>query len=358
MKLPLQKERIPVKQILLFGLMPSFLKIIIYKIRGFKIGSNVNIGYGSVIISKDVIIKDNVQIGFFSVIKAKKIEIGEYSSIASLCFIDTEYFKIGKDTRIREQVKVGGIKTPDSELIVGDRCLINHSTFLNTTMPIVIGNDSAIGGHSLLFTHSSWLSKLDGFPVKFGPIKIGNNVWLSWQTFITASVEIGDDVIVQPNAVVSKNIPDNSIFTSLQNRIIPNILYKPVTFESKMQMIKQIVKDFLDYMEYQGIKVNNENGIAFCLIDRINYRIIIQEDEKVEFSSNYCSILLTFKESNNLIGKISNKDMVLSFIEKTRRGSNLLGEELINFFSRYGIRFKRKVLKIYLFLNSIYCNSN
>lgn len=101
MKLPLQKGRIPLKQIILFGLLPSFLKIFIYKLKGFKISSNVKIGFGSIILSKDVVIKNNVQIGHFSVIMAKKIEIGSYSSIASFCFVDTGYFRVGRDTRIR-----------------------------------------------------------------------------------------------------------------------------------------------------------------------------------------------------------------------------------------------------------------
>lgn len=341
MKLPLQKNRIPVTQILLYGLIPSFMKKIVYRMKGFKIGSNVNMGFGSIIIAKDVVIGNNVQIGMLTIIKARKIEIGEYSSIASFCNIDTEYLKIGKDTRIREQVSVGGLKTPSSKLIVGDRCLINHFAFLNTSMPIIIGNDSSIGGRSLLFTHSSWLSQLEGYPVKLSPIKIGNNVWISWQCFITAGVEIGDYVVVQPNVVVYKNIPSNSIFTSLQNRIIPNTFYQPVADEKKTQIIKQIVHDFIEYMEYHGAKINIKNESAFCLNNNINYRIIVQEDEKVELSSNYYNVLLAIKNSNNLVGKINNKDMVLSIEEKTRRGSNLLGEELVKFFSRSGIRFNR-----------------
>ena len=240
MKLPLLKERIPLKQILLFGFLPSFIKIILYKLKGYKIGHNVKIGFGSIIIAKDVDIKKNVQIGFLSIIQAKRIEIDEFTTIASFCFIDTGYLKIGKDTRIREQVKVGILKSPESKLIIGDRCLINQAVLLNTTRPIIIGNDSAIGGHSFLFTHSSWLSQLEGFPVKFEPIKIGDYVWISWRTFINPGVEIGDYSLIQPNAVVSKNIPPNSIFISAQNRVIPNNIYPKFPIEQKKTIIKKL----------------------------------------------------------------------------------------------------------------------
>ena len=342
MKLPLQKERIPLKQIILYGFLPSFLKIFIYKLKGFKIGSKVRIGFGSIIIAKDVVIKNNVQIGFLSIIQARKIEIDEYTSIASFCYFDTEYLKIGKDTRIREQVKVGVLKTPESKLIIGDRCLINQSVLLNTTKPIIIGNDSAIGGHSFLFTHSSWLSQLEGFPVKFEPIKIGDYVWISWKTFITPGVEIGDYSLVQPNAVVSKNVPANSIFTNAQNRIIPNTFYPSVSLEKKKQLVRQIVNDFIEYMRYEGLEVYTENSGMSCSIDHHNYRIILQESETVEMSPAYNNILLAFQDSENIIVGLRNKDMLMDFNNKNRYGTNLLGEELIKFFSRYGVRFSRK----------------
>ena len=341
MKLPLQQKRIPVKQIILYGFLPSFLKKIIYRLKGYKIGSNVTIGFGSIIIGKDVIIDDNVEIGFLSIVKSKKVKIGECSSIASLCFIDTDCLNIGKDTTVRELVSVHGLKTPESGLIIGDRCLIGQSVLLDTTMPIIMGNDCGIGGRSMLFTHSSRLSQLEGFPVKFGHIKLGNNVWISWNSFIRSGVEIGDNVVVQPNVEVFKSIPPNSIFIGRENRIVPNFFYKPVASEKKAQIVKRIVNDFVKYMEYEGLRGIKSNGTVSCSINNYNYRIIVQEDEEVEFLSDDRNILLSVNGTNTVKGKIRNTDMVLSFEKKTRYGSNLLGEELVDFFSRYGIRFVR-----------------
>ena len=342
MKLPLNKERIPIKQIILFGLLPSFLKILIYKLKGFKIGKNVTIGFGSIIVAKEVEIKKNVQIGFLSILQADKIEIDEYTSIASFCFVETGYLKIGKDTRIREQVKVGILKSPESKLIIGDRCLINQSVLLNTTRPIIIGDDSAVGGHSFLFTHSSWLSQLDGFPVKFEPIKIGNYVWISWKTFINPGVEIGDYSLIQPNAVVSKNVPANSIYTGIQNRIIPNTFYPNVSVQEKKLIVRQILNDFIEYMRYEGLEVNTDNGSLSCSIDHFKYSIVIKESENVDLKSSNYNITLSFLDSDNIIGKLNDRDMLMDFNNKNRYGTNLLGEELIKFFSRYGIRFNRK----------------
>ena len=59
----IKRKKIPVKEIILIGFLPSFLKKIIYKLKGYKIGKNVSFGIGSVIIGKDVTIGDNSSFG-------------------------------------------------------------------------------------------------------------------------------------------------------------------------------------------------------------------------------------------------------------------------------------------------------
>ena len=74
----IKKTKIPVKEIILIGFLPSFLKKIVYKIRGYKIGKNVSFGIGSVIIGNKVIIGDNSSFGLISVVRANVIEIGRF----------------------------------------------------------------------------------------------------------------------------------------------------------------------------------------------------------------------------------------------------------------------------------------
>jgi len=124
-----------------------------------------------------------------------------------LSMIDTEKIIIGDDSRINENVIVGGIKTPESMLKLGKRVIIMEYSFINPTKPIILGDDTGIGGHCLLFTHGSWLPQLDGFPVTFAPITMGKKVWLPWRVFIMPGVEIGEGAIVAMGAVVTKNVP-------------------------------------------------------------------------------------------------------------------------------------------------------
>ena len=81
MKTLIKKNRIPVKQMLLIGFLPSFLKILYYKSKGYKFGENVSIGLGTVIVGKNVEIQSNTSIGMMTVVRAKSIKIDRFVKI-------------------------------------------------------------------------------------------------------------------------------------------------------------------------------------------------------------------------------------------------------------------------------------
>ncbi|WP_032599622.1 DapH/DapD/GlmU-related protein, partial [Bacteroides fragilis] len=56
-----------------------------------------------------------------------------------------------------------------------------------------------------------------------GPVVIGNNVWIGEGASILPNVTIGDNSIVAAHAVVTKNIPANSIAVGCPARIIRTI---------------------------------------------------------------------------------------------------------------------------------------
>ena len=69
-----------------------------------------------------------------------------------MVFFDVRAFEIGDDAKINEQVYAGGPMLPESFLKLGKRTIVMQFSFLNPTKPLVIGDDTGIGGHCLLFT--------------------------------------------------------------------------------------------------------------------------------------------------------------------------------------------------------------
>lgn len=57
----------------------------------------------------------------------------------------------------------------------------------------------------------------------FGPISIGNNVFIGNNVIILPGVTVGDNVVIGAGAVVTKNIPSNSVCAGVPARVIKTI---------------------------------------------------------------------------------------------------------------------------------------
>lgn len=339
----IKKKKIPVKEIIIIGFLPSFIKKIIYRLRGFKIGKNVSFGFGSVIIGKNVSIGDNSSFGLVSVVRANKIQIGRHVVIGALTMVDTEKFIIDDDSRINEKVIVGGIKTPESMLKIGKRAIIMEYSFINPTKPIIIGDDTGIGGHCLLFTHGSWLSQLDGFPVTFAPITLGDRVWLPWRVFIMPGVKIGNEVVIGANSMVSKNLPSNVLAAGSPAKVILEDYPKKISEEKRLEIFNQIIFDFIGYLEFNGFEISFEK-IGVNKLIKVNKKMkeheifIVYDNYKYAFSTTNNLLISDLVENNVLL---KNNSMLLNLKTKQRVGSSIIGEEFTKFLSRYGVRFNR-----------------
>lgn len=312
---------------------------------GYKIGKNVSIGFGSVLIGETVEIKANSKIGFFSIIQCKKILIGRYVKIGSFVYIDTEDLEIGEDSRICENVYAAGLTTPESKLKLGKRCSILQFSFLNPTKPIIFGDDSGIGGCCKLFTHGSYLSKLEGYPVAFAPITIGNNVWIPWNVFILPGVTIGNNVVIGASSHITRNIPSNCIAAGNPAKIKVKKFPLAVSDQEKKEMVKNILEEFIRYLTYHDMKIEKKespNGVLTLIIANKHQLIYCDGYAQIPFLCNDNVLVLNDKINSNDIYKDNNKiKMIISISDKERIGISDVGEEFYRFLSRYGIRCDR-----------------
>src|SRR5258708_11252418 len=171
------KERLPWRHLVMFGWMPSPLKVWCYRhLLGYRIGRGVRLGFGSVIVGEEVTIGERVEIGFLTIVRGRRISIGRHTQIGATSYVLCETIEIGEDAKINEQVFVGAPMLPESLFRLGSRTIVMQMSFLNPTKHLIIGSDTAIGGHCLIFTHSSWRNVLDGYPVAFDGVTLGTSV--------------------------------------------------------------------------------------------------------------------------------------------------------------------------------------
>jgi acetyltransferase-like isoleucine patch superfamily enzyme len=357
----IEKKRIPVKDILLYGLWPRLLKNIIYRLKGYRIGKKVKIGFGSVIIGDEISIGDETTIGFFTIIRGKQINIGSHVSIGSITFIDTPYVKIGSGTKINEQVFVGGLQYPDSKFIVGRNCQIMQMCFINPAKSIVIGDDSGIGGDSLIFGHTSWLSKFEGYDVDFDDVEIGNSVSLAWRVFVLPGSKIGDGSVVGANSLVHRTIPPKSMAVGFPARVVRKQPDFPreLTREDKANILEHIIQDMLDFFLGHEIgckRINDETLIvsrhkkSFFGQRTDSWRIHIIKQRLSETvpaeGGMECDVLISLEEIPFIFKQFCSRNQVFWIdIEKKEQADmdDVLGNEIVSFLKRYGVRLNRVV---------------
>ena len=311
-----------------------------FKIKGYKIGKNVKFSFGSIIIGKNVKIGDNVSLGFFSVIRADFAEINSNVRIGPFTILDCLDIKLGKDTVINNNVVIGGLFSIYSSFRTGERVKIGQNSFINTTRPVEIGDDSGIGGNNQIFTHGSWLSAMEGFPVSFGSVKIGKQVWLAWNVFIMPGVSLGDRVVVNACSMVTKSFRSNLLISGLPAKIIINDYPNEISNDRKDEVFKNILNEFILYLEYHKYEVKkNENNNVFSIFLRNNLksRIIINDENYIEPDNLNDDLLIKFDSAYNK----SDFCMIIDLYKYQRIGTSKIGEEFIRFISGYGIRLQR-----------------
>ena len=346
------KSRMPWGHLLALGWLPSPLKVLAYRwLLGYRIGRGVKIAVGAVVSGRSVDIGDHVEIGLLAIVQGRSIRIGRYSSVGMLSYLSCEVIEIGEDAKIREQVWVGGPQLPESRFVLGSRTIILQLTSINPTKPVIIGDDTGIGGHCLIFTHGAWSSALDGYPVTYQPVTLGKSVWLPWRVFVMPGSTIGDGSVIGANSLVSGNIPPGSLAVGSPAKVIRSApeFPKTPTPEERGKLVKEIIAEFERYLEYNGVTVSREDSTRVYRYrkgeERLHWRTGGMPSPRV---MNARDTVLT--EIRLTAAEISDyrkwRIFWLDLEGRTRSlDGSALSEELAQFLGRYGIRLARDEAK-------------
>lgn len=135
-----------------------------------------------------------------------------------------KHISIGDDTIIQRHAILGcwtryHDQTFSPSITIGDHCNIGEYCHITAINQIVIGNGLLTGRFVLISDNShGGLSQAEAaIPpaarklVSKGPVVIGDNVWIGDKVTILAGVHIGDNAIIAANAVVTEDVPANTL---------------------------------------------------------------------------------------------------------------------------------------------------
>ena len=116
---------------------------------------------------------------------------------------------------------------------VGENFYMNYDCVLLDICPIIIGDNCLIapGVHIYTATHPILYKErniqiIDDVPIclELGkPVTIGHNVWIGGRSVILPGVTIGDGAVIAAGAVVTKNVPANTVYGGNPAQLIKTI---------------------------------------------------------------------------------------------------------------------------------------
>lgn len=115
---------------------------------------------------------------------------------------------------------------------LGGGCHLNCGIKSFGTEPYLIslGDDCLIAEEVRFITHDGAIFVLNNLGFfngerkdKIAPITIGNNVYIGTGAYIMPGVQIGNNCIIGAKALVTKNIPDNSVAVGIPAKVIEDV---------------------------------------------------------------------------------------------------------------------------------------
>ncbi|NHJ14709.1 MAG: hypothetical protein EAX95_13600 [Candidatus Thorarchaeota archaeon] len=316
------------------------------KCRSIHIGNNSRIAREVLIKGGDIRIGESVSIREQSTIHVtKKFNLEDHSNINPYCRIAGRDIDIGSNFRMLTWASIGGGSCfeAQSKLRIGTDGHLGEFSMINTAEEVHIGDEVGIGMRSAIFTHGAYQSFLDGYPVTFGPVKIGDKCWLP-QAVVLPNVTIGKGTVVATGSLVNKDLPEYSLAGGVPAKVI-----RPGAFSTPPERALQdeLMKSFLDRMAKILLDVFGEDntgrkcdGWVFRGGKALWYFDELAESSFEEENFNKGDTVIALTADKNAMKLMENDAFFIILDTRTLVGNaDELSHRVLNQFRRYGVRF-------------------
>jgi acetyltransferase-like isoleucine patch superfamily enzyme len=137
------------------------------------------------------------------------VELGQHVSIYA-----ASQFAVGEDGHVKVgdfTLLVGALITCETSVEIGSHCLISWGTGIaDSDFHPVAAAQRRIDAEALApFYHGQKERPREA--IKSRPVKIGDNVWIGMNAIVLKGVTIGENSIVAAGAVVTRDVPANTV---------------------------------------------------------------------------------------------------------------------------------------------------
>ena len=223
---------------------PSGVEI---RVRTLRLGAGIEIGPAVRIDGGAISLGDDVRILRHSTIRViDELEIGYGGTVNERCEIGGRSVRLGQELWMLPGAKIGGGSAFEhaSRLEAGHYLHLGVDTFINTARPVTIGHEVGLGTRTSIYTHGAYPSRLQGFPVAFDGVEIGDFSWLPG-AIVNPGVRIGRNCVIGVNSLVTTSIPDGSLAAGSPARIIREHAYPaPMSAEAALDFYEAFLASY------------------------------------------------------------------------------------------------------------------
>ena len=140
----------------------------------------------------------------------------------------------------------------NGEIKIGKYCLITPGVRIMAAESILIG-DACMIAHGVYISDADWHGIYDrAEPVgNTKPVILEDNVWIGDSAIICKGVTVGKNSIIGAGAVVTKNVPPNSIFAGNPAKLVKTLEDKEFNTRANfLENPKKLAKDFDSLYRY------------------------------------------------------------------------------------------------------------
>lgn len=148
------------------------------------------------------------------------------------------YIASGIDMPFSSTIHIGANFFNPSNITIGNDTIIGDHCFMDGRAKLTIGSHVGIASQVLIYNDEHNINS-DNYENSFGPVEIGDYVFIGPRSIILPNIKIGKGAVVAAGAVVTKDIPEFEVWGGVPAQKISDRKNKNPTYKLGRAMLFQ-----------------------------------------------------------------------------------------------------------------------